>query len=592
MRKAPESKIPATSPRPCGKNRLTDLRIAEGHSKWRIVMLNRLTFKAKLLLAFAATSAFLVIVGGTNYWTLNSVATKYEHVANINLANAITLSDMRSAMIDSRAQINKLVNPLMAKSEISVILAAIDQDLKIYREQDAAYRGIPFVAGEEEVYKPMAEASQQLEGDIQQIVSMAKAGTDFQRINAYLGEHHRPHANAFAKSVDADIAFQNNESKHWSAEAETTASMSKLVSIALIIAGVALALAMGWLMATGVTRGVERVIRDLDNASEQTLSASSQVSASSQTLAQGASEQAASVEETSSTLEEISSMTRQNAENAAKVEELARRAQVSTRQGSAAMTRMEGTIQSIKEGSDQTAKIIKTIDEIAFQTNLLALNAAVEAARAGDAGRGFAVVAEEVRNLASRSAEAAKDTSRLIEDSQARAAQGVTAANEVGALLTEIAEIANQMNTLVGEVSAASKEQHKGVQQITQAVSQMDQVTQGNAASAEETSAAAEELSAQAQSLAGIVSQLNGLMYGSVAQNIESRHAAGNGHKTLVRLEHVEAPAGLGDKAGAGHGNGDNNGGLRTSLEQEWRDLNPAAPRSAHANVPERHAHN
>jgi hypothetical protein len=197
-------------------------------------------------------------------------------------------------------------------------------------------------------------------------------------------------------------------------------------------------------------------------------------------------------------------------------------------------------------------------------------------------------VAKEVRNLASRSAEAAKDTSSLIEDSQARAAQGVTAAGEVGALPAEIAEIANQMNTLVGEVSTASKEQHKGVQQITQAVSQMDQVTQGNAASAEETSAAAEDLSAQAQSLAGIVAQLNTLMHGSGVKAVEPGLAAGNGHKAVLRLAHVDGSAGVGGKPASSHGNGS----LRTSLEQEWHDLNPVAPKSAHRNAPEKQAHN
>jgi len=271
------------------------------------------------------------------------------------------------------------------------------------------------------------------------------------------------------------------------------------------------------------------------------------------------------VEETSSTLEEISGMTRQNADNAGKVEQLAQQAQSSTRKGSEAMVRMESAILSIKEGSDKTAKIVKTIDEIAFQTNLLALNAAVEAARAGDAGRGFAVVAEEVRNLASRSAVAAKDTSSLIEDSQQRASQGVAVAAEVGALLTEIAEIANQMTTLVGEVAAASTQQHQGVQQITQAVAQMDVVTQSNAASAEETAAAAEELSAQAQSLAGTVRQLNHQMYGNHA---DEALRAGMDSTGRASLRTSSMPLAAGQlSAPARHASAP--GGLRAQLERE-----------------------
>ncbi|HUJ75214.1 MAG TPA: methyl-accepting chemotaxis protein, partial [bacterium] len=201
------------------------------------------------------------------------------------------------------------------------------------------------------------------------------------------------------------------------------------------------------------------------------------------------------------------------------------------------MERMSAAIASIKEAADKTAKIIKTIDEIAFQTNLLALNAAVEAARAGDAGRGFAVVAEEVRNLAIRSAEAAKDTSALIEDSQERAGQGVTVSGEVGKLLSDVRGAVESVNGLLGEVTAASKEQNKGIAQINLAVGQMDTVVQASAANAEETAAASEELSAQAESLAQIVSSLKQIVLGG-----------GNGRlltapTTPLALPHHAAPA-------------------------------------------------
>jgi len=501
------------------------------------------------------------------------------------------LSQMRAAGFDIRVVINKLALPNLDAQEQSNLFTKLEADLKEYKANDEIYVDIQWQPGEKEIYDVMNVAAKRYFEVAGQAVAASKSGNKAALLQI-LAVDARTSGNAFFAAVDNLVKFQNDESKRWSEDADRTARHADILSLILIAVGVASALGLGWIMATMLTRGVERVISDLDNASSQTLSASEQVSASSQTLAQGASEQAASVEETSSTLEEISSMTRQNAENAGKVEELARRAQVSTHRGGEAMTRMEGAIHSIKEGSDKTAKIIKTIDEIAFQTNLLALNAAVEAARAGDAGRGFAVVAEEVRNLAGRSAEAAKDTSKLIEDSQARAAQGVSAANEVGALLTEIAEIANQMNTLVGEVSAASKEQHKGVQQITQAVSQMDQVTQGNAASAEETSAAAEELSAQAQSLAGIVAQLNRLMHGNSVDKAASGNFAGNGYKALVQLADVEEPAESGQKPVAGNGNGHGNAGLRTSLEQEWRDLDATKLKTTHAKVSETHARN
>ncbi len=227
---------------------------------------------------------------------------------------------------------------------------------------------------------------------------------------------------------------------------------------------------------------------------EKLSSGGSQVAQASQSLAEGATEQAAGLEETSSSLEEMSSMTKQNADNAQQANTLGSKAREAAGKGTESMARMNIAIDHIQKSSEETSKIIKVIDEIAFQTNLLALNAAVEAARAGEAGKGFAVVAEEVRNLAMRSAEAAKNTSNMIEESVKNASSGVDIASEVGKVLGEIVQSVGKTTDLVGEIAAASKEQAQGIDQVNTAVSQMDKVTQQNAATAEESASASEQI--------------------------------------------------------------------------------------------------
>ena len=232
------------------------------------------------------------------------------------------------------------------------------------------------------------------------------------------------------------------------------------------------------------------------------------VASSSHALADGSSAQAASLEQTSASLEELTSMTKRNAESAQQAKLAATQSRTSADAGAEHMHAMASAMNAIKASSDDIAKIIKTIDEIAFQTNILALNAAVEAARAGEAGMGFAVVAEEVRALAQRSARAAKETAAKIEDSVNKSQQGAQINADVAKSFETIQQQIRSLDTLVGEIATASHEQMQGIAQVTQAVAQMDRVTQSNAGSAEETAAASQELNAQASVLSEAVASL------------------------------------------------------------------------------------
>ncbi|MBX7256322.1 MAG: hypothetical protein K1Y02_08155 [Candidatus Hydrogenedentes bacterium] len=315
-----------------------------------------------------------------------------------------------------------------------------------------------------------------------------------------------------------------------------------------IVIGFCISAAIGIVLALLITRSITHsitgIIGGLREGAAQVNSASQQVAQASQSMAEGASEQASSLEETSASLEELTSMTRQNADNAIKANSMTIEARNGADKGRAAMQGMMEAVAQIKSSSDETARIIKTIDEIAFQTNLLALNAAVEAARAGDAGKGFAVVAEEVRNLAQRSAEAAKNTAALIDESKKNSDRGVAASEEVAAILEQIAGSVGNVAALMAEVSAGSNEQAQGIEQISTAVAQMDKVTQTTAANSEEAASAGEELSAQARELNEMVANLTALIRGRAAANDDlgyngGRTSSGHGARRAAAPGHA-----------------------------------------------------
>jgi len=268
------------------------------------------------------------------------------------------------------------------------------------------------------------------------------------------------------------------------------------------------------LIARDITFTLRSISDSLAQSSEQISGASAQVAMASQTLAKGSSEQAAALEEASAALEELASMGKRNSESAMESRTVAADTRASADLGAGDMQQMRGAMDAIQKSSDEIAKIVRTIDEIAFQTNILALNAAVEAARAGSAGAGFAVVAEEVRALAQRSAEAAKETATRIQDSVQRSQHAVVINSKVAETLGKVVEGARRMDTLVGEIAAATKDQSQGVAALNTSVTEMDRVTQQNASSAEETAAATEEMNQQAEAMHSAMIQLGTLIGG------------------------------------------------------------------------------
>ncbi|MEW6660237.1 MAG: methyl-accepting chemotaxis protein [Thermodesulfobacteriota bacterium] len=285
--------------------------------------------------------------------------------------------------------------------------------------------------------------------------------------------------------------------------------------LAGMIGGPLLALTLGGFLSLSTTRSINRTIRGLNEGTGQVVSAASQVADASQSLASGSAQQATALDEISTSLEEMSSMTHQNAEYAHKANAMMNETSGMVDEANYFMSELTQSMKDISQASDETAKIIKTIDEIAFQTNLLALNAAVEAARAGESGAGFAVVADEVRSLAMRAADAAQNTASLIEGTIYKVKEGSALVEKTGQAFSQMAASTSKVKELVAEISAASTEQAQGISQINKAAEDVDMVVQQNAAAAQESASASVELKVQAKNMEGMVAELGTVVNGS-----------------------------------------------------------------------------
>ena len=292
-----------------------------------------------------------------------------------------------------------------------------------------------------------------------------------------------------------------------------------IVVIGLLVMALVFATLTIRLVTHSVIDPIRQVIRKLSDDASNLLKAANHVSEASVGLADGAAQQAASMEESAASLEEVTSMTKRNAENVSLASSMTEKSRKSAETAQESMKRMLKAMMSIKTSANETAAIMKTIDEIAFQTNLLALNAAVEAARAGEKGAGFAVVADEVRSLALRSSDAAKNTDQLITESQENVINGVNAADEVDTILSTIVGDILKVNEIAHDIAVASDEQAEGVNQISQAVNLVDQVTQSNAAVSEQSASASKELADLATNLNGLIAHLTEIINGGSRGN-------------------------------------------------------------------------
>ena len=498
-------------------------------------MLNKMKLSTKLIGGFVIVAILTLAVGVIGWYGASTLSGNLETIGNNYLKSIKYLGETKEGQTAMKAAERWLLNPKLTVSqrqdvynEMSTSWPEIDNSVKLYLAcgQDATEASLWKTAETlwdkwKTCQVEFLKLSEAYDGDM--------SDANLNAMNDYTINVKGPAFSDAEKALQAVIDYNNQMAEKTSAAANASATVITAVTIVGMILGTAIALTLGIFLSISITKPLLAAVNGLNEGAQQVASASEQLSASSQQLAEGNAEQASSIEETSSTLEESASMVQQNSENTKQAAMLAGQTKAFADKGNGEMQEMMSSMGEIKKSSDQIAKIIKVIDEIAFQTNILALNAAVEAARAGDAGMGFAVVAEEVRNLAQRSAQAAKDTAAIIETNIELSEKGVNVAKKVGESLSEITIQAKKVNELMDEIAAASQEQTQGIGQINKAIAQMEKVTQMSASSAEECASSSEELSAQALNLREIVQQLVKLVNGRSEQELLSQSGVNTG---------------------------------------------------------------
>ena len=498
----------------------------------------RWTIPRRITGGFVLLFLLTLLLGCLSLWRVvdinsNVVTLSSNSVPSVVVLNRIVQKNLTAARAARRGLLDALDDPKSWGPSVAMVDSAVKDGDALC----ADYQGLFFDETDRQSFMAAAAARTTLVTVIREVMGLVREGKTAEAqdmLRTRLDSAVQENLDRFNETIELNAA---------AAQTQANSARRKVqASFVIIVGTLLLSLLLASLLAGGIIRSTIRALRSvsdsLENSATQTATASGQLSSVSQAFAAGCSEQGSSVVQTSAALEEMSTMIRSTAENASRAKELASQARVAAETGSRTMVAMNEAMNAIEVSSAEVAKIVKNIDEIAFQTNILALNAAVEAARAGEAGAGFAVAADEVRSLAQRSAAAARETADKIEAAIANSRHGSASCGRVGASLSEIAEKVAAADSLVAEIATAAREQTHGIKQIGLAMNQMDGVTRGNAARAEESASAAAELNSQAHLMQESVDFLRSLVAGGgQAVGVARSHTVSPGGSVLPRFD-------------------------------------------------------
>ncbi|WP_119964903.1 methyl-accepting chemotaxis protein [Simplicispira lacusdiani] len=529
--------------------------------------MNRFKISTRLTVLLAILCCLVLLVGGAGIFGMGQSNAGMKSVYEdrvVPLKQIKTVSDMYAVNVVDTA--HKVRDGALTFQQGTQLLAAARKEIQT---NWSAYLATELVPEEKQLAERFKQLQAKADAAIGTLESMLGAG-DMGALTAYAAKEMYPAIDPLQDVLGKLLQVQLDMARAEYDRGLATYQTIRALAVGAVVVGVLIAVLMGGAMIRQIARdlgnavqisgavaqgdltvpieakgrdeitqllgglasmrdNLAHVVSGVRSNAEGVASASAQIASANHDLSSRTEEQASALEETAASMEELNATVKQNADNARQANQLALSASEVAGQGGAVVAEVVDTMKGINDSSSKIADIISVIDGIAFQTNILALNAAVEAARAGEQGRGFAVVASEVRSLAGRSAEAAKEIKQLITDSVERVEQGSALVDKAGVTMTEVVTAIRRVTDIMGEISAASSEQSTGVSQVGEAITQMDQVTQQNAALVEEMAAAAGSLSHQAKELVGAVSVFK------LSQQQSSAPAGGGGHKPARR---------------------------------------------------------